>query len=319
MKIIRQYLSNKAYQSPKISIIVNFYNMQREAKRTLFSLSTEYQCNVTSDMYEVIAIDNGSTKPLDPLEVAKFGKNFRYIHFDAQTPSPCEALNHGVSIAKYDNVMLCIDGARILSPSILEYALQMFSLHKHPFVYTTGMHIGYKPQNFLLEEGYNQSIEDQLIDEVDWKKNGYELFKISSLALSAKQGMFSCLAESNCFAIRKDDYIRIGGFDERFVSRGGGIANLDIFARIISDDKFKRIMLLGESTFHQFHGGVATNVLMDDHPLNEMMEEYKQIKGEEFKFIFRMPDIYYGSYTAEYHEQYLSIPKDNLDTKVEIS
>jgi hypothetical protein len=187
----------------------------------------------------------------------------------------------------------------------------MLSLHGHPFVYTVGMHLGHKPQNLLIESGYNQDVEDQLLATVDWNTNGYELFKISCMALSARQGFFSCLAESNCFALRKKDYLELGGFDERFVSKGGGIANLDIFARIFSEEKFKRIMLLGESTFHQFHGGVATNVKMDDHPLEEMMAEYKQIKGKDFKFIFKMPDLYYGSYTAEYHERFLSIPNEN--------
>jgi len=309
MEKMKRFFFRKKYRS--LSIIVNFYNMQREAKRTLFSLSEEYQKNVASSDYEVIVIDNGSTKPLDPAMVSQYGDNFRYVFFDAKSPSPCAALNYGVSLAKYENVMLCIDGARMFSPSILQHTLQMFSLHKNPFVYTVGMHLGAKPQNFLVEDGYNQLDEDKLLKTVDWKKNGYKLFEISSLALSAKQGIFSCLAESNCFAVRKKEYLRIGGFDERFISKGGGIVNLDIFARIISDDGFKRIMLLGESTFHQFHGGVATNVTMDKHPLEEMMKEYEQIKGKNFKFVFKMPDLYYGSYAPEYHEKFLSIPKKN--------
>ena len=101
--------------SPKVSVIVNFFNMQREASRTLFSLTTKYQHNVCKDDYEVIAIDNGSDKPLDEKWVKSFGDNFKYIYFESETPSPCQAINYAVGRAKYENVMTCIDGARILS------------------------------------------------------------------------------------------------------------------------------------------------------------------------------------------------------------
>jgi len=306
---IKSKLSKSPYNGEKLSVIVNFYNMRRESKRTLFSLTEEYQYFVSSSQYEVIAIDNGSTEPLSSEEVSLFGDNFRYIFYDAKTPSPCAALNYAVSIAKYNNVMLCIDGARILSPSILHYTLNIASLYEHPFVYTLGMHIGDKPQNYLLKEGYDQNVEDHLLETIDWKKNGYELFLISSLALSAKKGFFSCLAESNCFMLKKADYLSIGGFDESFISRGGGISNLDIFERVISNSLFKRVMLLGEATFHQFHGGVATNVSMENHPLSEMMAEYKNINGHDFNFVFKMPDEYYGAYIDEYHEALLSVEK----------
>jgi hypothetical protein len=57
-----------------LSVIVIFYNMRREAARTLLSLSTQYQQNLTADDYEVIAIDNGSTEPLDPKLLKVLGK-----------------------------------------------------------------------------------------------------------------------------------------------------------------------------------------------------------------------------------------------------
>ena len=65
---------------PILSIIVIFHNMRREARRTLYSLNTIYQTNVKSSDYEVIAIDNGSTKPLNSDEICSYGPNFRY-HF----------------------------------------------------------------------------------------------------------------------------------------------------------------------------------------------------------------------------------------------
>ena len=51
--------------TPKLSVIVICYNMQRELPRTLFTLSCDYQKNIDLSDYEIIVIDNGSkNKPL---------------------------------------------------------------------------------------------------------------------------------------------------------------------------------------------------------------------------------------------------------------
>jgi len=292
---------------PRISIIVNFYNMRREAERTLYSLSSGYQKGVDPKDYEVIAIDNGSTEPLDEDWVTSFGNNFKYVYFNAESPSPCAAMNYAMDLAGTEFITCCIDGARILSPGILRNSLAATRLPKNAFIYTLGMHIGHKPQNYLIEEGYNQQIEDDLLKSVDWHNNGYELFNISSVALSSKEGFFSELSESNCFTIRKSDFVESGGFDERFTSPGGGLINLDIFNRIHKDMKYSPIMLLGEATFHQFHGGVATNVEMENHPWEKMNDEFKNIRGKPFKPVYRSPE-YYGFISAEYHSSLIDLP-----------
>jgi hypothetical protein len=184
----------------------------------------------------------------------------------------------------------------------LKYTLLAFRLHESPFIYTLGMHLGAKLQNYSILEGYNQQIEDELLSTVDWKDNGYELFKISTLAASSKNGYFSPIAESNCFSMRKDNFLEIGGFDERFTSVGGGLVNLDIFNKAHEIPRLAPIMLLGEATFHQIHGGVATNVPMEQHPIIEMNKEYFDIRGKIFKSIARVPD-YYGYLSKEYHEK----------------
>jgi hypothetical protein len=42
------------------------------------------------------------------------------------------------------------------------------------------------------------------------------------------------------------------------------------------------VHLLGEGTFHQFHGGVATNVPAARHPFAGFHEEYVRLRGEPF-------------------------------------
>jgi glycosyltransferase involved in cell wall biosynthesis len=282
----------------RLSIIINFYNMRREAMRTLYSVSRDYQHDVEGVDYEVIAIDNGSTQSLAQHQVEQFGSEFSYRYFKATNPSPCQAMNAAIEQAQGNYVMCCIDGARMLAPGIIHQTLKAAQLYSDPFIYTLGMHLGSQPQNISIESGYNQVVEDTLLESIDWRKDGYSLFDISSVALSSKNGFFSELSESNSFAMKKQSLLVINGFDEQFCSAGGGLVNLDLFNRVHQSQRFAPIMLLGEATFHQFHGGVATNVSMQQHPWPKMEEEYQRIRNQPYATIYR-PPVYFGHLPAQ--------------------
>jgi hypothetical protein len=290
--------------APALSIIVVFHDMRREAARTLHTLATGYQRGVQSGDYEVLAVDSNSRQPLSPTDVAAFGPQFRHMAFTSPWPSPCAAVNHAVSASRAENVMVCIDGARMLSPRVVHYALAALRLSAHPFVYTLGMHLGHKPQNESIEDGYCQSVEDRLLETIDWRGDGYRLFDISSVALSSGSGYLSRLSESNCFALRRADFIALGGLDERFTSPGGGLVNLDFFNIAHEHQGMQPVMLLGEATFHQFHGGVATNVPRREHPWPRMAAEYAAIRGKPFASAHRTPD-YLGWMSPLYHGRLL--------------
>ena len=48
------------------------------------------------------------------------------------------------------------------------------------------------------------------------------------------------------------------GFDEAFDETGGGQANLDLYKRLVEHRATELVVLPGEGSFHQFHGGVTT-------------------------------------------------------------
>ena len=52
-------------QKPAVSVVVITYNMTREIPRTILSLSPTMQVGVSHDDYEVILVDNGSTRKFD--------------------------------------------------------------------------------------------------------------------------------------------------------------------------------------------------------------------------------------------------------------
>lgn len=280
----------------RLSIIVIFHNMRREAARTLFSLSTQYQTGVSEDEYEVIAIDNGSTEPLDPETVTAHGKNFSYRYFSTESVSPARAMNTGAAIAKGDALAFIVDGARMASPGLIAASLQALSIAPDPFVAALAWHLGPDVQNISMLEGYNQSVEDKLLDSINWTEDGYSLFNISTLAQSSQPGILGGMPpECSWLCLSHKNFDSISGFDERFQSGGGGLVNQDIRNRIVTRLGLQPVVLLGEGVFHQIHGGVATNVRMEEHPIDIFLEEYNAICGEPFKPAHCPNVMYFGA------------------------
>lgn len=265
---------------PLLSVIVAFHDMAREAPRTLHTLSPRHQQGVNAAEYEVLAVDCGSSSPLSEALVRNCGPTFRLLRMGA-APSPAASINAAVRASRGEAVMLLIDGARMLTPGIVRLTLAALRAFPDPVVATLAWHLGPKLQNESLLEGYCQDVEDRLLESVDWHRDGYELFRIASLAASCSDGWFLPMSESNCLTVRRAGWDLLGGLDERFVTPGGGLVNLDFFRRACTA-LGPLVMLLGEGTFHQFHGGVATNVPAASHPFAIFEAEYVQLRGEPF-------------------------------------
>lgn len=274
------YLCGPRMDAPAISVIVAFRNMAREAKRTLYTLSTAYQKGVTAADYEVIAVDVGSAVPLAEDDVCRYGPNFRLLSA-GDDPSPAAAINAAANQSAGAAIAVCIDGARMLTPGIIQLTLQALRAWSNPVVATLALHLGPKVQNVSMLEGYNQSAEDRLLDSINWRTDGYELFRISCLAGSSSGGWFGPMLESNLLTVRRAAWERLGGLDTRFRSLGGGLVNLDYY-REACEQLGQLVILLGEGTFHQYHGGVATNVPLAKHPWPQFEEEYAAIRGRQF-------------------------------------
>src|SRR5262245_3940590 len=88
-------------------MVVIIYNMRREATRTLYSLSENYQRGIMPRDYEVIVIDNGSVPPFPAEDVTEQAGTFVYFYIDKARLSPARAVNFGVrqSRGKYVGIM----------------------------------------------------------------------------------------------------------------------------------------------------------------------------------------------------------------------
>lgn len=275
----------------RLSVVVISYNMRREIPRTLFSLSPAMQREIDRETYEVILVNNGPEHQLVKPDADFPVMNLRAVQMQNPTVSPAPAINRGIELASGDLIGVMIDGARLASPGLLISASRAARLHPRPVIVSLGFHLGSDFQPTSMYSGYNQDAEDKLLDSVDWQKDGYRLFDISVFAGSSSKGWFGPISESNAIFLTREMWTELEGFDERFTSPGGGFVNFDTYKRACELKDVQLISLIGEGTFHQFHGGIATNANIS--PFKEFEKEYVRIRGGKFKAPVAVP-WYFG-------------------------
>jgi cephalosporin hydroxylase/GT2 family glycosyltransferase len=259
-----------------LSVVVVFYNMRREAVRTLQSLARSYQRGVEDLDYEVLVIDNGSDpdQRLSREFVASFGSEFRLLELDGEPgASPTAALNAGIDEARGEALALMIDGAHVLTPGVLHFGMKALDAYAPALVATQQWFVGPGQQGDAQQAGYNQRVEDRLFEGIEWPVDGYRLFEIGHFI--GDRDWFDGIVESNCLFVPRKLLEQLGGFDESFSMPGGGYANLDFFERLALSPGIAAASILGEGTFHQFHGGITTNIA-DEAARRQRVVSYRE-------------------------------------------
>lgn len=266
-----------------VSVVIVTYDMARELPRTLATFAADYQ---TTDLpYEVIVVDNGSPDPVDP-SVLDGVPNGRLIRLDPAPPSPARACNVGIEAARAPIVGVLIDGARMVTPGLVGAAAEAVGGGERVIAVTLAFHLGHEPQMVAAAKGYDQEVEDDLLATVDWRTDGRSLFTIATFAGSSARGWFGPMGESNALFMRADLWAELGGFDEVFDRPGGGLVNHDLYRRALEAPGTDLVMLLGEASFHQFHGGAATGGTAER---DELWTEYAAIRGRPYEPSRREP------------------------------
>ena len=263
-------------EPPSVSVVVVVHDMARELPRTLRSLGAGYQRGVTADEYEVVVVDNGSVSPVDGRLVAGFDGRLRLERIDPAPPSPARAANHGLRLAQGDVVGLIVDGARIASPGLLAEARRAAVLASRPIITAPAYHLGSVRHMEAAEVGYDEAAEDRLLAESGWETDGYRLFEVSTPAGSWGRGLFGPAGESSSLFCPRSIWDELGGLDERFALPGGGLVNHDLYRRACGLDGVDLIVMWGEGTFHQYHGGAGTT---RRYSWDEMHAEYQAVVG----------------------------------------
>lgn len=276
---------------PDLSVVVVCYDMQRELPRTLRSLSGSHQQNLDGIDYEILVVDNGSPDPVEARSIARIDPRIRLRRIDDAPASPAMAANIGVSLTSGRAVCLILDGARMVTQGTLATGLRAMRTHPRAVVTPMAWHLGPEHQSKSIRNGYDAAAEDELLRSIDWPSDGYRLFEISALAGANGDGFFGTINESCCLMLSRALWTESGGLDERFDQPGGGYVALDLFARLVAMAGTELIVLLGEGSFHQVHGGASTSPSVS---LAAWAKHYEQLHGRPYRRPVIRP-TYFGS------------------------
>ncbi|MEM1113457.1 MAG: glycosyltransferase [Pseudomonadota bacterium] len=299
---IRSREGNEAQPSrPKISFVVIVYDMPRQAENTLLSLCSGYQYGANVSDYEVIVVENESPRTLSPELVDSLPENyFYYLRANAET-SPVFAINFGAERARGDHICVMIDGARMVTPGVIRNLLLGHQLFERAVVAVPGYHLGRELQQEAVDGGYSVDQELEMLAASRWPVDGYALFDIACFSGSCAPGFFLPNSESNCLSIPRTLWRELGGCDERFDMRGGGLVNLDLYKRACEYPDVRHVIIPGEGTFHQFHGGVTTGGEareIREAYIEDSKAQYRSLRGVEYESPNTVP-VYLGEMPPE--------------------
>jgi hypothetical protein len=272
--------------APVVSHVVIVHDMVRQAENTLRSMFSDYQRGIQPHQYEVIIVENESPNLMRREFISALPGNFRYYLRRNAEPSPGPAINFGVSKARGDNICIQIDGARMLTPGVMKNIILGHEISESAVVSIPGYHLGHELQQEAVASGYDSASERRLLESINWPEEGYRLFEISCLNASSALGFFLPNSESNCISLPRRIWDELGGYDPRFDLRGGGLVNLDFYKRACEHPGVRHIILPGEGTFHQFHGGVTTggqDMAARDAYIGASNAQYRELRGCEYE------------------------------------
>ena len=293
--------SNPAGPRPVVSFVLIVYSMPEQAKKTIASLLADYQIGICQLDYELIIVENFSANRLPPDYINSLPENVSYHLRENPESSPGPAINYGAGLACGDNICIMIDGARMLTPGVVKNIIRGHRITQGAVVTVPGYHLGFELQQDAVGSGYGVEEEQRLLESIDWPRNGYRLFDISCFSGSCIPGFFLPNSESNCISIPRDIWEGLGGCDTRFDMRGGGLINLDLYKRACEFPGVQHVILPGEGTFHQFHGGVTTGGEQSDIReayIEASKEQYRQLRGQEHSNPSTTP-IYLGEFPEQ--------------------
>jgi len=293
---VRGAPEDNATAGPFVSFVLVVYDMPRQAANTARSLMPEYQQGIDADAYEVLIVENRSKRNMEQGFIDSLPSNFRYFLRDETEPTPTHAINFGIEQSRAENICVMIDGARLLTPGVARNIVLAHRVAQPAVVTVPGYHLGHKPQQQSVADGYGEDLEQRMMKSIQWPVNGYRLFDIACFSVSSAAGFYMPHSESNCISMPRGVWEDLGGYDARFDMRGGGLVNLDLYKRACEYPGSAHIVLQGEGTFHQFHGGVTTggkDVGDRQAFMDAIKKQYKDIRGEWFSQPVTNP-IYFG-------------------------
>ncbi|MDO8862507.1 glycosyltransferase [Haliea sp. E1-2-M8] len=286
---------------PQLSLVLIVYDMPEQAANTIRSLLPGYQRDVSGSEYELIVVENASSNTLSAGFLQDLPANVHYHLRQNPEPSPAQAINFGASQAQGGAVCVMIDGARMVTPGVVCNLLAAHRSFPRAVVSIPGYHLGRELQQTAVGSGYDRDTERDLLASIAWPEDGYRLFDVACFSGSCRPGFFLPNSESNCISIPLDVWHTLSGFNTLFDLPGGGLINLDFYKRACELPEVQHVIVPGEGTFHQFHGGVTTGGVsreMREDYIERSRNQYRALRGADFSSPRTSP-VYLGAIPAQ--------------------
>jgi hypothetical protein len=116
---------------------------------------------------------------------------------------------------------------------------------------------------YIETVGCQMNLLDSELVVASLRKDGYELFSISTFSGANRRGYLHPIMECNCLFASQQNYAAIGGANPAFTLRGGGSVNLHMYRSLGMLADTQIFVFPGEGSFHQYHGGVTTSSYAD--------------------------------------------------------
>ena len=264
-----------------VSVIVVVYDMPQQALNTIRSLAPDHQQSVSARDYEIVVVENRSARTLSeadvvvppPTPVTCSGTKPVSPRAPRSTPAPAQP-----EVGPWRSWWTGTHG----HPRVVAGILSARRMGRGTVVSVPGYHLGDRLHPEAAAQGWSAAQEQEMLQDLDWWAHGYRLFQRAVFSASCGDGYLVPMAESNCIALSRRMYRSLGGFDEGFQTLGGGYVNLDFYRRAV--DAARRLVVLpGEGSFHQFHGGATTGAPAStgEALLAQMSAEYRRLRGTD--------------------------------------